>query len=196
MFVDEGLRVVSTVADQAAQFGRAVSPNGAQLYGHVPDVAPQAWFHILFPPLDSSAIAELESILGRPVPAPYRAFLRRTNGLYLFSGALSLYGLRKDYSRNPAIREPFDLGDPNVRERPAAADPTWFIFGFYKSDGSNAYMDPRDLRVFRASRDMTQPALNEWDNLNSFLQQEVTRLRHHFDAQGRRLDPSRPTTPQ
>jgi hypothetical protein len=173
----------------ASTFGEATSDNGARMYGHVPHVAPMAWFHILFPPLDPAALTELEAVLGRSVPDTYRDLLARTNGLYLYSGALSLYGLRRDYSRNPAIREPFDLGDPNVRERPPAARPGWFIFAFYKADGSNAYWDPDDGRVYRGSRDMTHPRLNRWEGLDDFLQAEVRRLAGHFDGSGHRLDP-------
>jgi len=193
--LSQGLTEVMNVVRQAASFGSATSDNGAHLYGHVPHVAPEAWFHILFPPLETDALTELDKRLGRPIPDSYRELLMRTNGLHLFSGALALDGLRRDFSRKTSIREPFDLGDPNVFERPRAADPTWFIFGFYKSDGSTVYIDPRDGRVYRADRDMTEPRLNQWDSLDTFLRDEVRRLVGHFDDRGRRLDPSRPTTP-
>jgi hypothetical protein len=183
------------VVEKAASFGTATSENGAHMYGHVPHVAPEAWFHILFPPLDESALAELESRLRRPVPDSYRELLKITNGLDLFSGAITLYGLRKDYSRKPSIVLPFDLGDPNVHERPRIMDPSWFIFCSYRADGSSAYIDPGDGRVYRGSRDMTKPRLNQWASLDTFLGDEVRRLGPHFDNRGKRLDPSRPTTP-
>ena len=191
----QGMVEVTNAMDLAAAFGSATSDNGALMYGHVPHVAPEAWFHIRFPPLDAAALAELEKRLRRPIPESYRELLQLTNGLHLFSGALTLDGLRRDYSRKSSIREPFDLGDPNVLERPRAADPSWFIFGFYKADGSSAYIDPVDGRVYRGSPDMTQPRLNQWASLDTFLADEVRRLGRHFDGQGRRLDPSRPTTP-
>ncbi|HEX2680311.1 MAG TPA: SMI1/KNR4 family protein [Candidatus Dormibacteraeota bacterium] len=190
-----GLLEVFKVVRQAAAFGTATSENGAQMYGQVPHVAPEAWLHIVYPGLDDAALASLESNLQRPIPGEYRSLLKVTNGLTLFSGALDLYGRRTDYSRRVAIRLPFDLSNPNVHERPRAADPSWFIFGFYDEDGSKAYVNPVDGRVYRGSRDMTKPRLNEWAGLDDFLSSEVQRLRAHFDDSGHQLDPSRPTTP-
>jgi hypothetical protein len=178
-----------------SSFGIETTENGAHGYGYVPQLGPHAWFHYTFPPLGAESIDELDKRLRRHVPDPYRDLLMKTNGLHLFSGALSLYGLRRDYSRRLSIVEPFDLGDPNVLERPRAADPSWFIFAFYKADGSAGYIDPSDGRICRTNRNMTQPRLNQWPSLDAFLRDEVRRLTGHFDDRGRRLDPSRPTTP-
>lgn len=183
------------VARLAGDFGTATSDNGAHMFGHIPHVAPEAYFHIVFPPLDDGGLSDLERALGRPLPASYRSLLKVTNGLHLYGGDLALYGLRKDYSRKPGIRLPFDLSGPNVLERPRAADPSWFIFAFYKEDGSKAYIDPRNSHVYRGSRDMTQPRLNEWASLDDFLEAEVQRMATHFDDRGRQRDESRPTTP-
>jgi len=190
-----GLAEVFKAVQEAAAFGTATSENGAHLYGHVPHVAPQAWLHIIYPALNDEELADLESTLRRPVPPEYRQLLKVTNGLTLFSGAVDLYGRRRDYSRRPSIRLPFDLSDPNVHERPRVADPTWFLFAFYDEDGSEAYIDPADHRVYRGSRDMTMPRLNQWASLDDFLIGEVRRLALHFDERGRQLDPSHPTTP-
>jgi len=165
------------------------------MYGHVPHVAPEAWFHIVYPGLDDHELAGVEGSLRREIPPAYRQLLKVSNGLTLFSGALSLDGRRRDYSRKVSIRLPFDLADPNVHERPRAADPAWFIFGFYKSDGSHAWLDPRDGGICRGNPDLTQPRLNMWPSLDDFLITEVTRLSAHFDDLGRRLNPTRPTTP-
>jgi len=193
--IGRGLAEVFEVIRQASAFGEATSENGAHMYGHVPHVAPEAWFHIVYPGLDDREIADIEGGLRRPIPLGYRQLLRVTNGLTLFSGALDLEGRRRDYSRRVSIRLPFDLADPNTHERPRAADPSWFIFGFYQSDGSRAWIDPRDGDVYRGNRDLTHPYLNQWPSLDDFLIAEVTRLSSHFDGFGRRLNPTRPTTP-
>jgi hypothetical protein len=150
----------------------------------------------MYPPLQEKDLIELENTLRRPIPEAYRQFLKTTNGLTLFSGALDLEGLRRDYSRRVAIREPFDLGDPNLRERPRAAEPSWFIFGFYDADGSRAYFDPEGGHIYRSNRDMTRPRLNRWSNFDEFLAREVGRLAALFDDRGRPLEPSRPTAPE
>lgn len=193
--VSAGLAEVFNVVQRAAAFGTAISENGAHMYGHVPHVGPEAWFHVIFPALTSEALTGLENRLRRSVPPEYRQLLTVTNGLYLFSGSLSLYGLRTDYSRRLGIWLPFDLGDPNVHERPRAADPSWFVFGFYDEDGSNTYIDPTEGRVYRGSRDMRQPRMNQWASLDEFLIAETRRLQTHFDDRGVQLNPSRPTTP-
>ena len=193
--VNLGLAEVFKVVQQAAAFGTAISENGAFLYGHVPHVAPEAWFHVVFPPLHDDDLASLEQRLRRSIPPEYGQLLKVTNGLQLFSHNLSLYDLRTDYSRKPGIWQPFDLGDPNLHERPKAAEASWFVFGFYYEDGSNAYVDPIDGRVYRGSRDMRQPRLNRWASLDAFLIAEVRRLQTHFDDRGHQLNPSRPTTP-
>jgi hypothetical protein len=193
--LSRGLAEVFRVIRQASAFGEATSENGATMYGHVPHVAPEAWFHIVYPGLDDQEMADVECSLGRPIPAAYRQLLKVSNGLTLFSGALSLEGRRRDYSRKVSIRLPFDLADPNVHERPRAADQAWFIFGFYQSDGSRAWIDPLDGGVCRGNRNLTQPRLNQWPSLDDFLTTEVTRLSAHFDDSGRRLNPTRPTTP-
>lgn len=193
--LSRGLAEVFQVIRRASAFGEATSENGAQMYGHVPHVAPEAWFHIVYPELNDQEIADVEGSLGRPIPPAYRQLLKVSNGLTLFSGALDLEGRRRDYARKVSIRLPFDLSGPNVHQRPRAADPAWFIFGFYTSDGSRAWLDPHDGRIFRGSRDLTQPRLNQWPSLDDFLIAEVTRLSAHFDELGRPLNPTRPTTP-
>ena len=194
--VGRGLAEVFKIVRLADAFGSETSENGALMYGHVPHVAPLAWLHIVYPGLDDQALAALEISLRCPIPLEYRQLLKVTNGLSLFSGALDLYGRRTDYSRRFSIRLPFDLSDPNVHERPRAADPAWFMFGFYNEDGSKAYIDPGDGRVYRGSRDMTKPRLNNWVSLDEFLISEVQRLQAHFDDRGRQLNLSRPTTPE
>jgi hypothetical protein len=166
------------------------------MFGHVPHVAPEAWFHILFPPLDADNLDDLERSIRRPIPRSYRDLLTATNGLHLFGGKITLSGRRRDYSRKPGVRLPFDLADPNVHERPPAADPSWFLFGFYREDGSRAYLDPTDGHVYRGTRDLAQPRLNQWISLDAYLEQEVDRMTSLFDERGRQLDKARPTTPE
>jgi len=158
-------------------------------------VGPDAWFHILYPSLNSSELAKLQQGLGRPIPFAYENLLRRTNGLTLFARHLSLFGRRTDYSRRVEIRQPFELSTLNVSERPLAAKASWFLFAFYYEDGSVAFIDDEQSRVFRANRSMSQVRLNQWSSLGTFLTSEVIRLSQHFDDRGRQIDPDRPTTP-
>jgi hypothetical protein len=193
--LDKGFAAVADIARRAAAFGVATSKDGAKMYGHVPHIAPQAWFHIIYPGLTPTHIHELERELGMPIPRQYAAFLQRSNGLTLFSGQLDMYGRRTDYSRDPQIRQPFDLALPNVKERPRLAQPSWFIVGFYRSDGSHAYVVGESPEVFRANRDMSEPTLSHWPSLGAFIASEISRLEGHFDSTGHRIDPKFSTAP-
>jgi len=190
-----GLATVFRAMEQAKAFGEDTSRDGARLFGHIPHVAPRAWLHIQYPPLQNPDIAEIERAIRRPVPSAYAQLLRITNGLTLFGGSLSLFGRRTDYSRDPAVRQPFDLSIPNLKERPRAAKDHWFIFAFYDQDGSLAYLDGETPTVYRADRAMSNPTLNEWTNLGVFLSSETARLGALFDERGRPVVTGRPTTP-
>src|SRR5258706_14700655 len=79
--------------------GRRTLPNGTELIGRVPHVAPQAWFHTIYGPLSEEGIAEIERILEKPLPTILKRFFTLANGLNVYSDELAIYGLRSDYSR-------------------------------------------------------------------------------------------------
>ena len=185
---------VREIALRAAAAGHEVLPDGTELVGRVPHVAPQAWLHILFPPLGERELGMLEERLRRAVPADYARWLGFSNGLYLFSGSLSLDGLRTDYSREVGVWQPFALETPNVDERPADAGDEVFFVGGYGEDGSLLYLDERSGTAHRCSRDSVEP-LNSWADFRTMLLDEAERLARLFDERGRRVDPTARTTP-
>ena len=169
------------------------SPDGAKLYGHVPHVGPKAWFHVTHPGLDPTALVALPEAIGTDPPTVLVDLLRWSNGLHLFSGALSLYGRRLNFDRSSDVRQPFDLTDANVSERPRGLAREAVIVAFYKADGSYAYLEARGL-VRRAARG-SHHVLNEWNDLGGYLASEVSRLSEHFDGMGRRRVQGRSTAP-
>lgn len=181
--------------DDARAFGYCELADGTQLFGHVPHVAREAWLHAVFPGLQTDQLKRLERKLRRPLPEEVEQFLRVANGLSLFSGALSLYGLRRDYTRNTeSAWQPFDLEVPNVDERPHDAEVTHFFVGGYRADGSRLFVDPTDGMVYRRQRENAR-ILNRWRGMADLLESEVVRLGWHFDSSGRRIDKAVPTTP-
>jgi hypothetical protein len=111
-------------------------PSGAEVFGHVPELAPDAWLHSLYPGLDDEELDALADALDRTVPAVYADWLRLTNGLELFVTALALYGVSRDRRRDPQNRQPFDLSIRNVHVRPGDAGDECFFIGSYDWDGS------------------------------------------------------------
>jgi len=53
---EDALRKVNEVLHSAREFGYEKKPNGAELFGHVPHVAPQAWLHTMQCTVDSDLV--------------------------------------------------------------------------------------------------------------------------------------------
>jgi len=175
------------------RLGYEKTPGGAELIARAPHVAPEAYLHEIYPPLAAGGIREVEERLGRRLPQDFADFLSVANGCYLFSGTLSIFGLRREGGRSvDESRQPFDLALPNVLERLKDAAEAFLFVGFYDWDGSLLYIDPASRRTFRCGPKSARP-LNEWPDFGTMLLSEVRRLAGLFDAGGRKLDPARPT---
>lgn len=187
-------KTVVGILEKAAVFGERTLSNGTRLLGHVPHVAPQAWFHIIFSPLSVGEIATLERTLGRRVPPVYKDFLMTFgDGLGVFSGSISLDGLQRSTTRSgDDLCVPFPLDIPNVYERLRNADPNAFFIGGYGQDVSLLYLNGE--RVFRCSRKSATP-LNTWDSFEEMLVGELNRLSKLFDGSGRLKQAGAITTP-
>ena len=186
--------VLQTLRDSRVP-GRRTLPNGTELIGRVPHVAPQAWFHKIYGPLSEEGTAKIERILKKTLPTILKRFFTLANGLNMYSDELAIYGLRSDYSRTgDAAIQPYHIQDRDVLERPRDAAPALIFIGGYSADGSLVYIDCGTQRVFRCTRESSKP-LNEWPHFVDFLTQEVERLSGLFDADGRAVNPSAPTTP-
>lgn len=180
----------------AARNGERTTALGARLYGHVPHVAPEAWFHCLYRGLSDDRISQLEVELGREVPAPFVAFLRYSNGINLFSGRLALYGARNNYERTgDNAWQPFDLEAPNLIERPLGCPLSYFFIGGYGDDGSRLLIDSATMKVLRVPRRSFGPVLTAWSDFDDMLEREIRRLSGLFDTNGRLVVPGVPTTP-
>lgn len=190
--LDSSFATVLAVAETARAEGYEVLDDGTTLFGRVPERGPQAWLHILYPALGNEEITDLKNQLGE-IPEPYESFLRKTNGLNLFSGALSLFGRRANYSRKGEVRQPYDLALPNLKER-FTKNFNAFFFGFYNWDGSRLYIDRSSSEVYWCPRYSTDP-LKSWPSFPEMLQSEVLRLSTLFDERGRQVAPEIPTTP-
>ncbi len=182
------------VVEAAASFGTLVTPGGAKLYGRCPHVAPQAWFHVLFEPLDGKGVRTIENDIGKPLPPVMKDFFR-CNGLSLFSGAIALYGLRTSWKRTgDDVWFPFHIVGPNTVEKPRDAKPEHLFIGGYRQDGSHLVFDETTKCIHRRTRKSPTP-LNEWPDFWTMLKTEVSRLSSMFDEIGKKKEPKRPTTP-
>lgn len=187
--------VVLKELEKAARFGEDVAESGARLIGHTPDRGSHAYLHVIYPPISMNELAGLERELGRKLPTAYHEFLSSVaNGLNIYAGSLSLYGLRKSNARLLENRQPYSIVRPNQYEKPEGLADECVLIGTYDWDGSKLFMTETG-QVCRCPRYEAAPVLNRWRNLSDMLSVEVKRLSKHFDETGREIDEDNPTTP-
>lgn len=180
-------------------------PNGTLLIGKLPPLSngsgAHAYLHVLYAPLTIEQIETLEEKIARPVPEDLRRLLQHFNGLSLFSGSLSIGGLRFNYSRkiSDEERQPVSLEYGNVIEKPLDgeeghehfADNSQEIrFGFYSKDpGANLMMKLNgEQRVYAVPRNRIGPVLHEWSDLPTMLSLEVDRMAGLYQTDNSHVD--------
>jgi len=178
--------------------GKKVLTNGTELLCHVPHVAPQAWFHIMYTALSSQEIKDFEELSPIPFPIEYKEFLSKANGINIFSDSLSIWGLRHSYQRTgEEALQPYDLLSLNS-ERPKGCSDTWLFFGSYSWDGTRVMFDMAEgtfnNKVYRCPRRSTQ-IIQEWPSFWVWLDSEINRLAHLYDAKGVKYNKQASTAP-
>ena len=190
----EYVRYIQALIEEQKALG-AVEGEAVSEYGHIPQIAPEAYNIYTFAPLTDEQLALVEQSIGREIPCQYRTFLTNvSNGLFIFHRGLFLYGLQGSINRKLGIQGPFDLSDPNVYERPKNADKSCFFFASYSKDGSRLYMkDDSDKVYYCARRDATP--LKEWNSFSEMLIEEIQRLKSLHGADGMLKSTRRSTLP-
>ena len=190
----EYVKYIQALIEEQKALG-AVEGEVVSKYGHIPQLAPEAYNVYTFAPLTDEQLALLERVLNREVPKQYRTFLTHvSNGMHIFHRCLSLEGLQGSINRKLGIQGPFDLSIPNVYERPSNADASCFFIGGYSYDASKLYMkDDSDKVYYCARRDATP--LKEWNSFSEMLIEEIQRLKSLHGADGMLQVPREETLP-
>jgi hypothetical protein len=172
---------------RAPMLDKAIYPDrgGSMRVGKLPHVGGHAYLHVIFPPRPDEEISDLLVASGLDVPQSVLSFLREINGAILFQGALSLYGLRGEISRDPELRKPFDLIEANTLMRPKGASAGDFFIGGYNEDASRVYLKADGTKVYRRDRKSVGD-LAQWPSLENFILNEISRLSLLFDSDGMR----------
>ncbi len=154
-------------------------------------------FILYIPPLVEKEIYKLEEDMKTKIPEAYKNFLKWSNGMNLFSGSLSLDGLRGlNYREGDQAIQPFNLVTLNTLERPKDSKDEYLFIGSYNWDGSKLYIDNSSSKVYRCDRYFSQEVKNEWSSFEEMFNSEVIRLSKLFDHEGRELNEDVPTTPK
>ena len=190
----EYVRYIQALIEEQKALGAVEEERGSR-YGHIPQIAPEAYNIYTFAPLTDEQLALLERVLNREVPKHYKIFLTLfSNGMHIFSRCLNLFGLQGVLDRRGDFQGPFDLSIPNVYERPSNADSNCFFFGGYSYDASLLYIkDDVSTVYYCAQRDATP--LKEWNSFSEMLIEEIQRLRSLHGADGMLKSTRRSTLP-
>jgi hypothetical protein len=159
-----------------------------------------SYLHEVYSSLSEEQIRELEMLIGRSLPPDLRNFFGQANGLNLFSGSLSIQGLRKNYTRDPSIRLPISLEYGNVLDRPAGQlkeNMDHVRFGFFSAgDGAELAIKLRgDRTIYAFPRYELGPTLFEWPDLETMLLSEIDRMTSLFKEGSGAVDPLNPFPP-
>ena len=190
----EYVRYIQALIEEQKALG-AVEGEVVSKYGHIPQLAPEAYNIYTFAPLTDEQLALLERVLNREVPEQYKIFLTLvSNGMHIFNRCLNLYGLQGVLDRRGDFQGPFDLSIPNVYERPSNADASCFFIGGYSYDCSKLYMRSGSQKVFYCPRWDITP-LKEWNSFSEMLIEEIQRLKSLHGADGMLKSTRRSTLP-
>ena len=190
----EYVKYIQALIEEQKSLGAVEGELGSR-YGHIPQIAPEAYNIYTFAPLTEERLTLVEQNIGREIPCQYRTFLTNvSNGMHIFHRCLNLDGLQGSINRDLGIQGPFDLSDTNVYERPSNADASCFFIGGYSYDSSNLYMRSGSQKVFYCPRWDITP-LKEWNSFSEMLIEEIQRLRSLHGADGMLQVPREETLP-
>lgn len=172
---------ILNVLNQSESLGVQDLPDGTRLVGHVPQIAPLAYLHVIFRALSPEELPLLERAIKNELPPVLREFFLHMNGLNVFLTTLAIHGLRKTYDRTgSAMWQPFGMEEINVSERINGATNDLIFFASYKEDGSLLYTSKKNERVFKCSSTSIDP-VQEWPSFQDAIGQEIIRISKNFD---------------
>jgi hypothetical protein len=163
--------------------GDITNQMGTRLIGHTPEIAPKAYQHIVYAPLDESQLGELEERLNRPVHFKLKQLLAIANGMIVFSGELRVMGYVpvKREAESRIHNYPPCIISRNVSGRMKGLRERAVIVGFYQSDGSYVSIE-FDGTVVRFDAKGDGRALRKWQDIDDWLISEVSRLAREYEA--------------
>ncbi|UKB82717.1 SMI1/KNR4 family protein [Chryseobacterium sp. MEBOG06] len=180
-----------------SNLGLDSSSDGAIMIGKAPFKGPEAWLNIIYPKVKEEEIAILERELNTTIPESYKHFLMGySNGGNFLSSTLSLYGFRRQLTRDPKAnsRQPFSPISANIYEQPDNAKESYFFIGSYQWDRSRLYID-KDTNIVHCCERWDATSKVQWSSFEEMLLSELKRLYRLFDDKGKEIDEDASTVP-
>jgi hypothetical protein len=154
-----------------------VNEMGTRLIGHSPAIAPKAYRHVIFQPLDDHDMADFTNKIGRPVPAQLKSLLSLANGMMIFSGSIRVLGFIPVQKKGEVTvhNYPSNILVPNVSARINGLTVGDVVIGWYKNDGS--YVVAHEAgSVTRYDVLGNGEGIQSWTDIDTWFISEVTRL--------------------
>ncbi len=85
--------------------------------------------------------------------------------------------------------------DINRTGKPEDAQLNHVFIGGYSSDGSHLFLDETTGKVYCSAKG-TANSYKEWESFEVMLVSETLRIASLFDKEGKKLNPTLPTTPR
>jgi hypothetical protein len=161
----------------ASNSGDMENEVGTKLIGHNPSIAPKAFTHVVFQPLNESDLSDFNTKLGRTVPEQLKALLSLANGMMIFSGAIRVLGFLPVQKKGEVTvhNYPSDIMVPNVSARINGLSHEDVVIGWYKEDGSYVVALESGI-VTRYDVLGNGEEIQSWSDIDTWLVSEVTRL--------------------
>lgn len=165
---------VLRLLENSSNAGDSTNEMGTRLIGHVPQIAPKAYMHVVYAPLTEAQLLEFRGRLGRPVPHEYGEFLTHANGLSLFVGEMRVLGyvpITRHDSRS-VYNYPSSVMIPNVSARIGGLSHGAVVVGWYKADGSYVAIEESGT-VIRLESKVRVSGVQTWTSFDSWITSEI-----------------------
>lgn len=155
----------------------SLNEQGTKLIGHAPQIAPKAYQHVVYKPLESSEIANLRAKLGHQLPTQLQTLFEFANGMMIFLGSIRVLGYVPIESQVEitAHTYPSDIVLPNVSARIRGLSDSELVIGWYKKDSSYAIVGA-DGTVTRYDTFGNGEVVQSWPDIANWLLAEADRL--------------------
>jgi hypothetical protein len=135
--------------------------------------------------LEEAQLAKVNAEWPVRIPDDYARFLRVTNGVRLFAGALSLHGYLHSLSRSvDGLGQPVDLRYGTIIKEINYSDDTDFGIGCLVGYSRRLHLIIRQGGQIVALNESSE-TVRTWANFATFWEAELTRLSPFFDRTGR-----------
>lgn len=178
--MDSKKEFIQSKLEEANSLGSRFLSNGVQLLGHVPNVAPEAYLHIIYPPIEHNQLEIIEQEIGIEIPQEFGKFLSFSNGINVFMDSVYICGYRVVFDREGDLaRQPYSIFTPNTIERPYKSPRSALFIGGYGNSADLLYIETKTNQVHRC-RNSSAKSLEVWSDFWTMLVSEVERISRDF----------------